>query len=1670
MQNRSMRPAFLLLAFLVLSSVQPAFSLSPCSSCFATYIALSETNGTVNVTLFQVNQTFIPAENISYFNEQIQAYLQGENATLNSSILIADMNVTPVKDAEIYAYYYNRSGQKVVISGASGQPLCNPMNTSRQGTYAYVSGGAQTTGVFYYGECQIPKGIYKNSSVTVYFEYRGDQVRKPSSAEITIYDVSAGGLNAFADAIRNRANIDPRDPWCLTAMIILGLLIASMYFSGKSPLSYMDVSVPRITKPKPFAYGPLTAGAGNIRIGKPSAAEQKFLDALINRYSKIEGRGVPDSIRRMIASSNANSVQKYFATVAARNGGNWRTALGTDARKLINEAAEGNRLPYQLLATMNQRVEIQKFISGIGTVVGSQPDAVKNVIKYVRRVPLIGTFVTVATGSLFYGARTGSKMLKAAASPAVRAVMEKSGTYQALVAEEERTKTAPKSFWYQIASLSDAKKMKMGKLFALEQYVKRFYDDARDSMYEEVVKNVIWAEVRRELKQKLGSEFDDVMLSQMNFRKLFMDTRFVDALQNIRLPAEYAAVLADPKLTSEERARRVLAIADTRHITPAGAHECFTRVLSIDHNPALLTSMERAEKIVDFMRTTYRIHEPADISANILKGEFFITTGRNNLYYEEAGVRKNFGFMALGLKEFLDNLVYISANKKGEGLEQFTIADAFKIAWLKLKMQVFGQEDWLNDVNDTVMITAHGEKKSVAKKYVQDVLGLDESNFTQLNGRTAKYLDDLMTDRGKTTLSEDKGLEGKATKLLFGYYVEQTRQKEESAWWPGSRREWYSKGSSKGPYMLQSETVPEPEFWRGNMNFMWTHHDKRLTLLYEVRGQKYWGSTLTPGNPWELMENFMDGRLANMMCGSQVDMMGHKRDEQLKRFSRIDMQKYFNETWEYYSNVKDAFAEYYTKTSGSEPKSMTELFKFLKEHPDVTYDMLRNSKMPFVYTHDFSYIPYTKGLSISDFDRVINGVFVVEDERGKRTFDFKKMEKYLGELQAAHPDLAAAYKKIMDTQVKKLPRAEDVESLENMLRHAGAQTSPEATTLLGRIRGFLRGAGAEADVISAAEDARRMIRGAPVSEQERFRLLRAVDAIDPHFMHARQFNDQEITELKNVIKASHAPAEIKLALIYKISQSAHDWQSLSTDKELDFFKLVTERELAAEERGRVGRFLVSKLGKDSADGIYNAMRRVVSGVETTAFATASDVAMAMSNNVAVSELYRERGHEMRMRIKGQGFLNDMIYSDGTPMSNDDKDALMKDYHNYADSNQRFFMGWIDSVTRDPRGSSTQWGRQWYLSAMYHRGGAMHPELLDTEKPFLSPWLWFGAQVFNRSATINWMFASPVVRMMRAFQTSLYGYPTIWDKNIPFGSDFDLLHPWQHVQYTRAQKMRSLFNPAESVFTIGKINPSETMLRSLNVIPGLNLIPYFFPKLEQGIDNIGKPLNKYKAYGYLSKIPGFGSLSGQSFSQRSQRAGKDIVDALKQTPEDFLQYKGGGFVQHFTDSANPGVSYVDYSGRGMLAPRIARYLSSDLVATSPEDEELWRAYYARDEFVQRQATYSAARRKIAAEVKRFSFQEELTGYGPGDNPMWMPIASPFLIYWAGKWAFTKGKSGYKGVSSYIDRMQGRAPPPPSRPGWATNVREGLYTDRHTCMHCGGKVRRGHACTKCGRHSG
>lgn len=162
-----------------------------------------------------------------------------------------------IEDAEIgFAYYNPQGGEYVTVPG------CENVKATGEETL-----GEPWETAYYYAECTIPDEIYRGSKIRVMVAYLGSgypveidgdtYIVTTDPKEMEVSDFETNVIDKLYTTIVNKLrNATEEEPGiCIGFFLLLGLLLASMYFSGKTPITLLDITTPRMPSPKGLAAG-----------------------------------------------------------------------------------------------------------------------------------------------------------------------------------------------------------------------------------------------------------------------------------------------------------------------------------------------------------------------------------------------------------------------------------------------------------------------------------------------------------------------------------------------------------------------------------------------------------------------------------------------------------------------------------------------------------------------------------------------------------------------------------------------------------------------------------------------------------------------------------------------------------------------------------------------------------------------------------------------------------------------------------------------------------------------------------------------------------------------------------------------------------------------------------------------------------------------------------------------------------------------------------------------------------------------------------------------------------------------------------------------------------------------------------------------------------------------
>ncbi len=350
--------------------------------------------------------------------------------------------------------------------------------------------------------------------------------------------------------------------------------------------------------------------------------------------------------------------------------------------------------------------------------------------------------------------------------------------------------------------------------------------------------------------------------------------------------------------------------------------------------------------------------------------------------------------------------------------------------------------------------------------------------------------------------------------------------------------------------------------------------------------------------------------------------------------------------------------------------------------------------------------------------------------------------------------------------------------------------------------------------------------------------------------------------------------------------------------------------------------------------------------------------------VPTSEYYRQHSMKMAARIYSGEFEKGQA---AEALSEEEKKA----YRGVAMAHHAYHQVWDYAIDRHPGRTSTSYGSHNAWAGFFHFGPSAPYPVEDNYRSYLD----FGQY-------INFLFVGgfashlaggavqPYINKMRGIQMSMQGYASKWD-----GTD-DALKQWDYTPPRIRESIQSL-NP----FAFGRwLHSGRGMTIFGKEIWGTQYITQGLYKLSQ--------LNFY-----------------ESSLERRQLAGLDFQHGLGQAPQDIFLTRKGVFMSARTDEENPGLSHSNYRKEIRMDAGMMEYLFRGQEAT-----------FLHDESARRYAMENTVRRNVSAEALAIRRNQELYNFGILQNSLWgwaNPIAFlwhvPFPLYppsWTPKDAITK----------------------------------------------------------------
>jgi len=512
-------------------------------------------------------------------------------------------------------------------------PACTNILTNIQGPALPQVAGAPTQYI-YYAQCNIASAVQGKTEVSMVAIFTGNSSISGSTQNWEYDNGSVTASTAFANSINtmiaslscaggqsttpsgavscgSAGSIGTGSLPCVGVFLIMGLLLASLYFSGKSPISMLDITTPKLPAPKgitaggqilaPFGYTELSKTI-NAKLAKDAAA----LTASANNMAKTRSGDAELNQLKNAINSTKDAALKAGGDLEQNKA--VANALVTAGRSIGMSGAELQpltKLPYrygqaehkkvaQILETLAEKggnqgkvmsMTFRDYLYGLRTsqsleVLSSHPDIGQRSVAYAKvsgvmgkmyganRYNVLSGVVMAGTHSSVRTARVTGRMAKSivtempsAARAISKTAMEGISGPRAMEELAAKAKTSQTSAWI-YAQLSkkpsEPSAGSIGTMFPINDKMGHFYK----SLNNEAMNSAIYYEVKQ-IYKKAGMRFDISEEELVNMGFVDMDilqrSGYSRAVESV--DSEVRKILSNASLTQAEKINALSEVA-----------------------------------------------------------------------------------------------------------------------------------------------------------------------------------------------------------------------------------------------------------------------------------------------------------------------------------------------------------------------------------------------------------------------------------------------------------------------------------------------------------------------------------------------------------------------------------------------------------------------------------------------------------------------------------------------------------------------------------------------------------------------------------------------------------------------------------------------------------------------------------------------------------------------------------------------------------------------------------------------------------------------------------------------------------------------------------------------------------------------------------------------------
>lgn len=967
------------------------------------------------------------------------ACLQRKSLEYDSTSRAYQFNVTSIQGAHFVVKYFNPQGNAyrglwTVVPG------CEDVVADIEQSGYRPSEAGDVAVNYYVGQCNIaPIAGAQTTYIRATFVPQPDQDITQAQAEHTHSNARISPATEFAQALSNlvtsvsqAGGAGPTLP-CVGVFMIMGLLFASLYFSGRSPISLLDITTPRLPSPKgvaaggqilaPFGYtemkrtvgakaaaatSAITASANALRAHGDADTERglRAIDGLRGTagdraaaggaFDVAQGRRIASSIfiAGRAAGFSGRDLEPLTRTLPYHYGKAEHSLVQQILEKL---ESMGGRHALMAMTTRDY-LQSQRVFQTLETLTAHPGIGQRSAMHYRLSSTLGKAFgsnryasgglpaiVMAGTDSTFRTARVMGRMTKAIVTEApalargtARTTMEMLGGARAVEELEARGRTSATAAWLAGQLQKHPSKVIVGAMFPINDKMAHMYRTLHNEALRDEMRYVL-----RQIYKKMGVKFDISAEELGSMGHIDMD---ILKRSNLQATAELATaeaeirrILSNSAFSSQEKLAALTRLAETHGAT-------------IDHQmlafSARLTAIEKSaepehekflsiqQAINDHNRVGMSVRSGGHISENAYVCHVGGDSLRGSQVWETMVLRTMIwdaenGFLRGGLREEL----------------------------LSARLNVANRLTGLNPAHEGALeqLPEHmrnaTQLKAVAERNRQDLVQL----FSE-DGRKAFEQFSKGKNIHSATIEE-------MVKFMYGGNLARTGDidpKSGRMTWRASDKE-LQLPNNYTMVDLKRHWVPELTAKENFAIGQWV--ESRFTKSYvpafkasiEAELDRMHGSA-----SWSVEQR---GAAAKKLW--VADQLAQDMEQRFNSHFGQNTYGTTRETTRFYAGVVAGFMEKALQEKGldnnhpdrrfletmdiTNPKHLAKLNELMKTHKeayqsvasrDMTYDEIARSNKAIVMLHEGGYAYYKKGMMLSDMDRVMAGETAIRDNKG----------------------------------------------------------------------------------------------------------------------------------------------------------------------------------------------------------------------------------------------------------------------------------------------------------------------------------------------------------------------------------------------------------------------------------------------------------------------------------------------------------------------------------------------------------------------------------------------------------------------------------------------------------------------------------------------------------------